>query len=264
MKTVASLAVLTAIVSSGMTASGQDERPFHEIAEDLGIDLEPASGGGIPEESLRPLDDSDPEARARVEHFFASTPCGDVLTTGGVCDEALAILREGGDRLATYLIRQVEQNEAEGFPNQATYLRLLGSSESAVAVPYLQALVEKRAEALRRGELEREAYLHAIEALGRTRSPVVAETALGILEGSDDPQVQLRAINALDRVQAKHGAVPGAAARIEAVKQMNAQREQAIRGTAPAGSGSSLGVASPWEEVQQRFEKVLRSPGHTR
>lgn len=174
---------------------------------------------------LRPLDDSDPESRAVMERFFERTPCSDsdVDSVDGLCDDALALLRGGGDRLAHYLIRQVEASEAERFPNQATYLRLLGFTESEVAVQYLTEEVRTRGEAAREGDsATRDRYLFAIESLGRTRDVAVGEIALRILETSTDPEVQLRAINAIDRVQSKHGAIPGAAERIAKVRQSNA------------------------------------------
>jgi hypothetical protein len=241
-------------------AWGDPDLPFHEIAAEAGIalDRDPEGFGTY----LRPLDDSDEASRALLQRFFEMTPCGrgGVESADGLCDEALALLRGGGDPLARYLIRQVEANEAEGFPNQGTYLRLLGLTESPVAVEYLQDQVSIRGEAFRDGGLPmQDRYLGAIEALGRTRARVVADTALAILESSVDPAVQLRAINAFDRVQRRHGPIAGADERIRAVRAAIAEKQAE---SVAALSGGR--VADPWQELSQRIEQVLSNRGQTR
>ncbi|RIL04565.1 MAG: hypothetical protein DCC71_13515 [Proteobacteria bacterium] len=231
------LIAITISLSCVTPAWGDDDRPFHESAAEAGTPLDAPNPEGFGT-YLRPLDDSDEASRALLQRFFETTPCGrgGVESADGLCDEALALLRGGSDQLARYLIRQVEANEAEGFPNHGTYLRLLGLTESPVAVEYLQDQVSIRGEAFRDAGLPvRDRYLSAIEALGRTRARAVADTALAILESSEDPQVQLRAINAFDRVQRKHGVIAGAQERIRAVRALIGEKQAASVDAISAG-----------------------------
>lgn len=240
----------------GAAAAAQDRRPLHEIHAG---ENRPVTGAESSEISLRPLDASDPEMKSLVERFFELTPCG--ARVNGLCEEALSLLREGGDRLAAYLIQQVEANDAEGFPNRGTYLRVLGHTESTTALHYLTNLVESRGRAFEeQGFPAHEPYIAAIEALGRTRSLEASETALAILERSRDPGVQIRAINAFDRAQSKHGVQPAGQARIRAVMAANEERETALGSGLLAGNAIGAG---PWADVQRRANAALEWPGQT-
>ena len=263
MRTYSRLALMAVIVVIAAPALAED-LPFHEIAAQVGVGLDAPNAEGFGT-NLRPLDDSDTEARALMQRFFDMTPCGgeSVESADGMCDHALELLRGGGDQLARYLVRQVEANEAEGFPNRGTYLRLLGLTESPVAVQYLQNEVATRRKAFEAGDgAAREQYLRSIEALGRTRAIEAAQTALVILQKSEDPEVQLRAVNAFDRAQARHGPLPDGAAQLAAVEEADGERQRAAAEASPASTSGSL--VDPWREVRQRIEKVLRDPGHTR
>jgi hypothetical protein len=137
---------------------------------------------------------ADPEMQALLIRYFEVTPCGTRMS--GLCPEALALLEGGGDRLAAYLIVLAERSPE----NHRTFLRLLGHTESDRAYRYL-------AEALRRPD-PRFDPITVIESLGRTRDRRVVADLAPRLMADADPEVQLRIVNALDRVQAKHGPLP--------------------------------------------------------
>ncbi len=226
----------------------------------VGIDAEPSNAEGFGQ-YLRPLDDSDPEMKQLTEAFFDLTPCGGA--PHGICDEAAQLLVSGSDRLARYLIQQIERNEAEGFPNRGTYLHLLGHTQSEVAFAYLVELLDLRRAAYARGEIYPHVYRVAIEALGNTRRKEVIEKVMPILEAEANPGFQIAAVNALDRVQVKHGPIPAVAAALRALEQRNAGRREAR-----ARSGEALFTPDPgrdpWQEVDRRIGTVLANPGHTK
>lgn len=242
---VVAWAVLTAL------GAGADEggTPIHELAADPLVHVEPPDPGPF----LRPLDDTDPEMRRVVETFFERTPCGGTPT--GECDEALQLLVGGGDRLARYLIRQIEANDAQGFPNRSTYLRLLGRTESPEAFDYLQRLVSARSAAYAEDAAAIHAYLAALEALGRTRRLDVLPEVFPLLQRSHDPDVLIRAVNAADRVQSKHGSLPEVSAALTALRRRLASHE-------PDSMLPALG--NPMHEVERRIDRVLAEPGRTR
>ena len=156
---------------------------------------------------LRPLDASDPDMRSLMERFFELTPCSE--TDMGLCPEALGMLRGGGNRLARYLIRQHEENKREDLPNQVTYLRLLGHTESSVATDYLITLTTLESERLRNDpSLDPVDFQTTLEALGRTRAKAALPAVLAAF-GNDHPEIQMRAINAAERIEAKNGPQPG-------------------------------------------------------
>ena len=247
---------LSATISQGQAPAVSIE----EIAAGLHVNIDSGDAEGFGQ-YLRPLDDSDPEMKQLMEAFFELTPCGSL--PHGICDDALQMLIGGGDRLAHYLIQQIEQNEAEGFPNRGTYLRLLGHTESEVAFVYLADLLESRRAAYARGDVDYQSYLVAIESLGRTRRVEVIDMVMPVLEDDDNAGFQNAAVNALDRVQVKHGPIPAVAAALRALKQRNAaRRETRARG------GELLFTADPdrdpWQEVDRRVDTVLANPGHTK
>jgi hypothetical protein len=145
---------------------------------------------------------------ALLDAFFELTPCGSQVS--GMCTEALDMLRGGGDRLATHLIRQLDQPEPDsGSIDHDTYLQLLGHTESGTAVSYLSSLVEARADALEADPPQDSMPLiFAIEAVGKTRDLRAVPLVLGLIDRFDYPEIRIRAVNAADRVQATHGLQP--------------------------------------------------------
>ncbi len=255
------VALCAGLLLSATIAQGQAPAvSIEEIAEGIHVNIDSGDAEGFGE-YLRPLDDSNPEMKQLMEAFFELTPCGNA--PHGICDDALQMLVGGGDRLARYLIQQVEQNEAEGFPNRGTYLRLLGHTETEVAFVYLADLLQSRRAGYARGNIEHQSYLVAIESLGRTRRVEVIEKVMPVLEADDDPVFQNAAVNALDRVPVKHGPIPAVAVALRALEQRNAGRREAR-----ARSGELLFTADPdrdpWQEVDRRIGTVLANPGHTK
>lgn len=212
-----------------------------------------------PPPSLRPLDDSDPEMKGLLGTFFEQTPCGNSAT--GLCEQAIALLRGGGDRLASYLITQYERNEAEGYPNHGTYLRLLGHSESKSACSYLTTLVRSRADALATDHsvLAHQHLIFAIEGLGNTRHLEAIDPALEMIDRfGDDEEIQIRAVNALDRVQSKHGEQARVRERLLALRvELDAD---AAAKQAPTETET---VVSERSTLDWRLDKVLSDPGKT-
>jgi hypothetical protein len=211
-----------------------------------------------PPPSLRPLDDSDPEMKALLGTFFAETPCGNSAT--GLCEQAIAPLRGGADRLASYLITQYERNEAEGYPNHGTYLRLLGHTESMSACSYLTTLVRSRADASAADQsvLAHQHLVFAIEGLGNTRQIEAIDPALEMIDRFQDEEVQIRAVNALDRIQSRHGEQARVRERLIALRaQLDAEAaaKQALTETEP--------VVSERSTLDWRLEKILTEPGST-
>lgn len=90
---------------------------------------------------------------------------------------------DGGDRLARYLIRQIEASEAEGYPRRAHPLGLVAHTRSETGFTYLRGLVEERESLGSFGTF-------AIEALSETRDGRALDDMLGILEedGPGSPQ----------------------------------------------------------------------------
>lgn len=249
------------LLLSAIAAQGESPSiPIHELGVQVGADVDTGNAEEFGH-YLRPLDDSDPEMKKLMEAFFDLTPCGNL--PHGICDDALQLLVGGSDRLARYLILQIEQNEAEGFPNRGTYLRLLGHTESEVAFVYLADLLQSRRAAYARGDIAHQSYLFAIESLGNTRRMEVIDTVMPVLEADADPGLQNAAVNALDRVQVKHGPIPAVAAALRALEQRNA-----VRRDARARSGELLFTPDsdrdPWQEVDRRIDTILANPGHTK
>jgi hypothetical protein len=275
------LPVLALALASSAYAQGPVEEPA--------IEYQPPPSEG---ETLRPLDDSDPEMQALMQTFFDLTPCGTAVS--GMCHEALELLTGGGDRLAAYLIRQHEQSEAEGFLNHSTYLRLLGHTESERAVTYLVAKVRaSRAhydslpatagppppaavyrnpvtdgqtaaytaprEAIAKNEA-RYAYLDALDALGRTRSRAAIPELVPAL-GPGQEQFHISAMNGLDRVQSKHGALAEVADPLLALRERKEAEAAARRVANPAQAAVIDMMKDP---VTSRLDRVLDEPGHTR
>jgi hypothetical protein len=211
-----------------------------------------------PPPSLRPLDDSDPEMKALLGTFFQETPCGNSAT--GLCEEAIALLRGGGDRLASYLITQYERNEAEGYPNHGTYLRLLGHTESTSACSYLTTLAGSRADSFAADPsvLAHQHLIFAIEGLGNTRQMEAIDPTLQMIDRFEDEEVRIRAVNALDRIQSKHGEQ----ARVR-------ERLLALRAERDAGAAANQTptetepVVSERSTLDWRLDKVLAGPGET-
>ena len=197
-------------------------------------------------------DDADPEMKTLLDTFFDLVPCpspeGAPMTNSGLCPRALALLSGGSDRLATYLIRQYE-SAIEPVPpiSRWTYLRLLGHTESETAVLYLSALAQREADAYAANPADDSALRFALEGLGRTRDLRAIPVAFAVLDRfPDEDEVRLRALGALDRVQAKHGPQPAIRAKLEAL--------------APAAALAGTGRHG---RVAERAEKILTTPGAT-
>lgn len=241
------------VVIACVPAVAQDDNPaFHETREDIDRPSVPGSPG-----FLRAHDQSDPEMKQLLDQFFELTPCGDSAT--GLCPEALEMLRGGGDRLASYLITQHEQNELAGLPNRGTYLRLLGHTESNVAFQYLSRLVNSRRNDLEANPAQdKQPLIFAVEALGRTRDLRSVPILVALIDDFSDPEIRLRAVNAADRVQTKHGAQPEIVARLTLL-----QRELSA---SLAGVSQQTGAPSetPNGTLAWRVGAVLAAPGTTR
>lgn len=230
------------------------EEAVRDAARRVGIELDPEvepEGSGV---YLRPLDDSDPEMRQRTLAYFEAVPCRDE-TSIWQCERAKQILRDGGDRLAHYLIRQVEANEAEGWPNQGTYVSLVGRTESPVAYAWARQRMLDLAAKWESGEGTQGTYaslIRTIEALGKTRMQAAADDAIALLERfPESSEISLRAVNAIDRVQSKHGAQPRAQ---EALRALRARLPE---------SGGGDGESGP-DGLRQQVESALANPGSTR
>jgi hypothetical protein len=206
------------------------------------------------EGEVRPYDDSDPEMNELLDGFFDLTPCG---AESGLCPEALALLSVGGDRLAAYLITQLTKPEpATGPIGHGTYTRLLGYTESTTAYLHLMSLVEERADALEANPAaDSMPLIFAIEGLGNTRKLGVIPIAFNLLDRFADPAVTIRALNALDCVQSKHGPQPEIRAKLEAL-----QAESAALAPSPSPTD---GLPSGSGEVMARAAKILANPGAT-
>jgi hypothetical protein len=199
---------------------------------------------------LRPLDDSDPEMKQLLVHFFDLTPCGERVS--GLCPEALALLKGGGDRLAAYLITQHEANEREGFPNRGTYLRLLGYTESETAFEYLVSLLARQRESAS-DSADVTSLAYTIEALGRTRDLRVVPIALDVLDSSANVELRGRALDALDRVQSRHGPQAEITTRLQALVAASPSLE--------AAQSRTDGAMTPDEQLADHAAKMLKAPG---
>lgn len=230
------VALMLALLASASSAGEeQAEVPMHERP---GSEEWPAWTGDRGERPVtRPLDESDAEMKALVEEFFAMVPCG--TETSGICDAAVEHLMSGGDRAASYLIRQYEEGIAEGYPNRVTYLRPIGLTRSDVAYRYLSALVAERAAAYENGSLEdRSRLLWALEALGNTANPAVADEAVAIFARFGDVDVRRRAVRAIDFVQRQHSLSPAVVDQLEAGRQAMSElqlQEDPVRASAERG-----------------------------
>jgi hypothetical protein len=206
---------------------------------------------GIAQE-VRPYDDSDPEMRSLLDAFFDLTPCGP--PGAGICPEAQDMLRGGGDRLATYLIRQYEGPEPPPPLSRWTYLRLIGHTESTTAFDYLSTLVATQADSVSADPTTDTTTLtFALEGLGRTKDPRIVPQALALLDRfPQNPDVRIRAVGAVGFVQLKHGPQPEVITRLTALQTELATR-QAVRaesGQVPSASDAEL--ASSVEAVLAR------------
>jgi hypothetical protein len=232
-----------------------DAAIMEEAARHVGIELhgEKPEGQGT---LIQPLDDSDPEMKALIQRYYQIVPCRDEYTQV-YCDEALAVLRSGADRLARYLIRHIEENDRGAYLNQGTYVLLLGRTESPVAYDYLRRrMLDAASQVEQRGRAD-EAYdrlQFAFQGLGYTPElPVIDDAVQMMARFPDDTEITNLAVNALDRVQAGHGPQPRAEQALRAV--------QARLADAPAdldGDGDSPGG------IRARVDRMLAAPGRTR
>ena len=78
---------------------------------------------------------------------------------------------------------------------------------------------------------------------------------LPLLEGSSDPDVLIRAVNAADRVQARHGRLPEVTEALTALRRRLASHK---RDGELAMHGGSM------HELVRRVDRVLAEPGQTR
>lgn len=225
-----------------------------EAAEQAGISLygeRPQGQGTI----IQPLDDSDPEMKALIQQYYQLVPCRDEHDLIH-CENALTILRGGGDRLARYLIPHIEANDRAGFPDE-TYTQLLGRTESANAYEYLRkrmlhgaSQVEQRAG----GEAAHNRMLVALQSVGYTRALPAIDDAIAMMERfPKDVEITNYAVNVLDRVVSKHGPQPRAEQALRAVQARFADAPSDL-----AGDGDSPGG------IRDRVERMLVAPGRTR
>ena len=133
------------------------------------------------EDLIRPLDDSDPEMRDHVERIHTGGGCPTMPHRR--CAEASQPWADGGDRLARYLIHQIEASEAEGYPRRAHDLNLVAHTRSETGFVYLRDLVAQR-------ETLGSFGMFAIKALSKTRDERALDEMLKILEegGPGSPQ----------------------------------------------------------------------------
>lgn len=204
-------------------------------------------------QSEPPWDDSDPEMRALFTTFSETVPCGTSVT--GLCEEALNLLRGGGDRMAAYLIRQ----PTPPFPNpwrisRWSYIRYVGATESEIALNYLTLLATEEAETLEASPRADPLAFHtALEGLANTRDKRALSVADDMLERfPNDPQVRWRSVRIMQHVQWKHGPLPEVAARLD--------RLDADGSAARATANADPAVASAEEEVQNLVDRVRSDP----
>jgi hypothetical protein len=137
----------------------------------------------------RPLDDSDPEMRDLAETFFGQGSCN--RGPGLRCPEAKAPLQAGGDRLASYLIRQYDESLLEGYPDTATILTAIAGTESKTGSLYIESLVDAP-----RDDRERD---FALSALRECASERCVDAALRVLDRTSalEPATRAAAIRAI-------------------------------------------------------------------
>ena len=118
---------------------------------------------------------------------------GGCATSQGPCKPAQDLLVKGGDTLALYLIRQLEETERGGYPNNDTYLSYIGGTQSETGFDYVRDRI------LSRPDLSAQDRRWAVAALKYTANPRAIDLAL---ELTDDPDrgVRDRAVIALREV----------------------------------------------------------------
>jgi hypothetical protein len=200
-----------------------------------------------------PWDNSDTEMRALFTTFSETVPCGTGVT--GLCEEALALLRGGGDRLAEYLIRQPEPP----FPNpyrvsRWSYIRYVGATESETAVNYLTLLAAEEARKLEADPATDPLAFHtALEGLANTRDLRALAVADDMLERfPNDPHVRWRSVRIMEHVQWKHGVLPEVQARFAEI----AAEAPAVR----AAAGADTALIGAEDQVQRLVTRIRTDP----
>jgi hypothetical protein len=195
---------------------------MHEAARQYGIDLDPMvepEGQGV---VIRPLDDSDPEMRQQVVAYYETVPCRD-QNSPFRCERALKIMRDGGDRLAHYLIRQIEENDKEGWPDQGSYTVILGLTESPVAYDYLRHrafnLTDQWLTVGAPNEVSTKLRA-TLASLADTKAQPALEDALVLIDRFDGhPEMENHVLDIIEKVQKKHGLPPHAEQKLRAVHE---------------------------------------------
>lgn len=127
------------------------------------------SGTATGQVMLRGLDDSDAEMKALLEEIRSSPTC----EPGPICEPRKSLYRQGGDRLADYLIRQYEASVTEGYPGGA-YLAKVTLTGSMRGVRYV---VNEY-----RNPRDSQARIAALHALAAAADPDAIDIAMGLLE----------------------------------------------------------------------------------
>lgn len=116
------------------------------------------------------------------------------------CPPVEEIFREGGDRLASYMIRQHEVSVREGYAETLTYLSYIGYTESDTAFEYLRDRLRDRR------SFPKKYNRNVIRALGHTADERVMDEAMRLFEEeSTDADYRADALRALVRTMEKTG-----------------------------------------------------------
>lgn len=139
----------------------------------------------------RPFDAADPEMQALMARAYAVGGCARPEQT---CEPAARLFREGGDRLARYLIGQYERSLRDGYPSSRTYLNYIAYTQSETGLDYiLNRVQETRSRTL-------EEYHEAVAALSKTGRWGAVDEAVRILDADEPPSIREQAVNTLWRV----------------------------------------------------------------
>lgn len=126
----------------------------------------------------RPFDNSDPEMRKLMADIYAVGGCG---RPGVLCEPVMERFQAGGDRLASYLIRQLVESERGGWPNNDTFVEYIAYTRSETGFEFIRERIANR------DSLSPPDALRAIDALGYTAHPRGIDVALQILRDPDTP-----------------------------------------------------------------------------
>jgi hypothetical protein len=149
---------------------------------------------------LRPFDDTDVEMQSLMIDLQTGGGCPQGPHDG--CPEVRQRFVGGGDRLAEYLIRQLELSEREGLPGSSLYLQYIAYTESETSFDYLVSRLRKR-QSLSEAETGQ-----TIMALGRIGDTRVIEEVIPVFDESTSFDVRADVVRAVVRTMERSGTRP--------------------------------------------------------